>query len=85
ALVGIYSVTAYMVAQRAHEIGIRMALGAQARDTLILVIGHGMTLAGIGVGLGLICAFALQTVMKGLLYEVSATDPVYPLVALRVE
>jgi putative ABC transport system permease protein len=52
-----------------------MALGAQARDILILVMWQGMALAVIGVALGLIGSFALQRVMKGLLYEVSATDP----------
>jgi putative ABC transport system permease protein len=75
AMVGIYSVMAYMVTQRTHEIGIRMALGAQARDTLSLVIRQGMTLAVIGVALGLIGSLAVQRVMKGLLFEVSATDP----------
>jgi putative ABC transport system permease protein len=74
ALVGIYSVMAYMVAQRTHEIGIRMALGAQARDMLLLLIRQGMTLAGIGVALGLIGSLGMQSVMRGLLFEVSATD-----------
>jgi predicted permease len=76
AMVGIYSVMAYMVTQHTHEIGIRMALGAQARDILILVMWQGVNLAVIGVALGLIGSFGLQHVMKGLLYEVSATDPV---------
>jgi predicted permease len=76
AMVGIYSVMAYLVTQHTHEIGIRMALGAQARDILILVMWQGMILAVIGVTLGLIGSFGLQHVMKGLLYEVSATDPV---------
>jgi putative ABC transport system permease protein len=75
AMVGIYSVMAYMVTHRTHEIGIRMALGAQARDMLSLIIRQGMALAMIGVALGLIGSFALQRVMKGLLFEVSATDP----------
>jgi putative ABC transport system permease protein len=75
AMVGIYSVMAFMVTQRTNEIGIRMALGAQARDTLSLIIRQGMTLAVIGIALGLIGSFAVQRLMKGLLFEVSATDP----------
>src|SRR5262245_9891903 len=75
AMVGIYSVMAYMVTQRTHEIGIRMALGAQARDMLSLIIRQGMALAVIGVAIGLIGSFAMQRVIKGLLFEVSATDP----------
>jgi predicted permease len=75
AVVGIYGVIAYSVAQRTQELGIRIALGAANRDILRLVIGGGMELTLIGIAIGLAGSFALSRVMAAMLYETSATDP----------
>ena len=74
ALIGIYGVLSYSVAQRRQEFGIRLALGAERADILALVVGQGLTLAAIGVAIGLIAALFLTRLMSTLLYKVGAHD-----------
>jgi predicted permease len=74
--IGIYGVISYLVGQRTHEIGIRLALGAQQGDVLKLVLGQGMRMAVVGVGIGLAAAIGLTRLMSKMLFQVSATDPV---------
>lgn len=85
AMIGVFGVINYSVAQRTHEIGIRIALGAQRVDVFRLVVGQGLVLALIGVALGAIGAVALTRLITGLLYGVSPTDgPTFVIVSLLV-
>jgi predicted permease len=74
AAIGIYGVTSYGVAQRTREIGIRIALGASRKDVILMIVRHGMVLASIGIGIGIVGAVALTRLMEAVLYGISATD-----------
>jgi len=76
ATVGLYAVMSFAVAQRTHEIGIRMALGAQTRDVFVIVIKQGLRLVSLGVTIGLIGAFAVTRLLSQMLYGVTASDPI---------
>jgi len=74
ASVGIYGVISYSVSQRTHEIGLRMALGAETGDVLKLILRHGLVLAGTGIGVGLVGAFLVTRLLESLLFGVAAVD-----------
>ena len=76
AAVGIYGVLSYLVARRTHEIGIRLAVGADRSQVLALVLKQGLTLAGAGIAVGMIAAFLLTRLMQSLLYQVGPSDPI---------
>ena len=76
ASIGLYGVMSYMVTQRTRELGVRVALGAGTREVLTLVLGQGLRLAIVGVAIGLVASLAVTRVMKDMLFNVSATDPV---------
>jgi putative ABC transport system permease protein len=84
AAVGLYGVTSYMVAQRTREFGIRLALGAEARDILRMVLKKSLVLTGIGVGAGVLASLALSRVMASVVYGVSAQDPLTLAIAAPV-
>jgi putative ABC transport system permease protein len=75
AAIGIYGVMSYAVSQRTSEIGIRLAMGADARDILVMIVGNALRLTGLGLAIGVALAIGLSRTMTSLLYETAGTDP----------
>ena len=88
AAVGIYGVLSYLVARRTQEIGIRLAIGADRTQVMLMILRQGMTLAGAGIAVGVVAAFLMSRVMQSVLYQVRPGDPgtfvVVPLVLVVV-
>ena len=84
ATIGIYGVMAYGVTQRAPEIGIRMALGAGRQRIIRMVVGHGMSLVGVGLVLGVVAYLVLSRLLDSLLFAVSANDPLTLVIVVAV-
>jgi len=85
AAVGLYGLISYSVTQRTQEIGLRMALGADTSRVVSSIIRQALTLAVIGMAIGLVAAIALSRIMTSLLYDISATDPItYVIVSLML-
>lgn len=76
AAIGLYGVVSYTVAERTREIGIRMALGAQQSDATRLILRQGLALTGVGIAIGLVCAFYATRLLEGMLFGVSLRDPI---------
>ena len=75
AVVGVYGVNAYVVARRTREFGIRLALGATTRDVLWMVLREGLSMAGLGVGIGLLLALAIGLLLRSIVYQADAINP----------
>jgi putative ABC transport system permease protein len=88
AAVGIYGVLSYLVARRTQEIGVRLAIGADRSQVMLMILRQGMTLAGAGIAVGVVAAFLMSRLMQSLLYQVRPGDPgtflVVPLVLVVV-